>query len=316
MPTPTAASTAPADRAVRVALDDLIAMRLRARALELAPARRAAVAVSGIHGSRFRGRGVDYQESRSYQPGDDIRHMDWRVTARTGRPHTKLFQEERERSVLLILDHNPSMHFGTRVRFKSVQAARAAALLAWATVQGGDRIGALSLGGGLQAECKPAGGPRGALHVLRLLRDWDAAATTASETLSSALTRARRLVRPGSRVFLFSDGFCADAAAASPLAALAAHCDFATVVLSDPLELIAPPPGRYAVRVDDSEQVLDFSSAQLRQQWPQVFARRRAELLALLKQRALPSVMLDTRGEPEREIKRLLAGASLSRIAI
>ncbi len=93
--------------------------------------------------------------------------MDWRVTARSGRPHTKLFQEEREQSILLIVDANPSMRFGTRVRFKSVQAARTAALLAWACVQSGDRIGALGFGPDFIGEVKPNGGPRGALRVLR-----------------------------------------------------------------------------------------------------------------------------------------------------
>src|SRR5471032_501120 len=128
---------------VHVNLDELIALRLRARRLA-----RPAARVGGSHAatqvSRFRGRGVDYVESREYQPGDDIRQMDWRVTARSGRPHTKLFQEEREQSILLIIDTNPSMRFGTRARFKSVQAARTAALLAWASVQSGDRVGAVA----------------------------------------------------------------------------------------------------------------------------------------------------------------------------
>src|SRR5215813_1795413 len=128
--------------ATQVTFDDLIAMRLRARRFAR-PATRVAGHRSATHGSRFRGRGVDYVESRGYQPGDDIRQMDWRVTARTGRPHTKVFQEEREQSILLVVSHNASMRFGTRVRFKSVQAARAAALVAWAAALGGDRIGAL-----------------------------------------------------------------------------------------------------------------------------------------------------------------------------
>ena len=120
------------NNAIQVQLDDLLAMRLRAARLAQL-AQRVAGSHAAVHASRFRGRGVDYAESRVYQPGDDIRQMDWRVTARTGRPHTKLFTEERERSVLVVLNCNPSMRFGTRLRFKSVQAARAAALLAWAT---------------------------------------------------------------------------------------------------------------------------------------------------------------------------------------
>ncbi|MGB8379607.1 MAG: DUF58 domain-containing protein, partial [Rhodanobacteraceae bacterium] len=119
-----------ADNATRVALDELIAIGAMARGANLA-VRRSPAQRGGGHVSRWRGRGVDFRESRAYQAGDDIRHMDWRLTARSGKPHTKLFEEEREQALLLALDFNPAMHFGTRVRFKSVQAARAAALLAW-----------------------------------------------------------------------------------------------------------------------------------------------------------------------------------------
>src|SRR5215475_10735069 len=108
-------------KGVRVDLAELIAMRLQASRFERAARKRVVGSRGAAHASRLRGRGVDYAESRNYQPGDDLRQMDWRVTARTGRPHTKLFQEERERNVILVVSHNASMRFGTRVRFKSVQ---------------------------------------------------------------------------------------------------------------------------------------------------------------------------------------------------
>ena len=293
--------------ATQVTLDDLIAMRLRARRFAR-PATRVSGHHSATHGSRFRGRGVDYVESRGYQPGDDIRQMDWRVTARTGRPHTKLFQEEREQSILLLVDANPSMRFGTRVRFKSVQAARTAALLAWASVQSGDRVGALAFGPGFIGEVKPNGGPRGALRVLRALVEWDAVAARggAATPLSQALQRARRLARPGSRVILLSDGFSADIAAEGPLSLLAEHCDVAAIILADPLEQAAPPPGRYAVHGDSGNVLLDFAAQRLRARWPQLFAERRENLLSMLKRRALRSSMLDTRAEPESALPRIL----------
>jgi uncharacterized protein (DUF58 family) len=293
--------------ATQVTFDDLIAMRLRARRF-VRPATRVAGNRAATHGSRFRGRGVDYVESRGYQPGDDIRQMDWRVTARTGRPHTKLFQEEREQSILLIVDANPSMRFGTRVRFKSVQAARTAALLAWACVQSGDRIGALGFGPDFIGEVKPNGGPRGALRVLRSLVEWDAIAARggAPMPLSQALQRARRIARPGSRVILLSDGFNADAAAEGALSMLAEHCDVATILLSDPLEQAPPPPARYAVRGDAGNVLLDFGAQRLRARWPQLFAERRETLLSVLKRRALRSALLDTRVEPESALPRIL----------
>ena len=199
---------------------------------------------SGGHASRWRGRGVDFRESRIYLPGDEIRHMDWRVTARSGKPHTKVFQEEREQGLLLVIDQNPGMRFGTRVRFKNVQAARAAALLAWMAAAAGDRVGALGFGGGINGEVKPAGGRRGVLRVLRALRDWDAAADPArNEPLSLGLARVRRLLRPGMRMILMTDGFSADAEAAQLLPQLAGRHEISVVLLRDALELARAAAG-------------------------------------------------------------------------
>jgi uncharacterized protein (DUF58 family) len=305
-----------AANSIHVTLPDLLAMRLRARRFAR-PAARVAGSHAATHVSRFRGRGVDYVESRAYQPGDDIRQMDWRLTARSGRPHTKLFQEEREQSILLLIDSNPSMRFGTRVRFKSVQAARAAALVAWAAVHGGDRIGAVGFGPGLNAEVKPSGGPRGALRVLRALVEWDAIAAAGGpiEPLSQALQRAHRLARPGTRVILLTDGFAADAAAEGPLSLLAEHCDVATALLSDPLERAAPRPGRYALRSDNGRVLLDFAAERTRARWPQLFAERRALLTSMLKRRALRSVVLDTRSEPDAALMRMLGLDARMRVA-
>jgi len=295
------------NNAIQVQLDDLLAMRLRAARLAQL-AQRVAGSHAAVHASRFRGRGVDYAESRVYQPGDDIRQMDWRVTARTGRPHTKLFTEERERSVLVVLNCNPSMRFGTRLRFKSVQAARAAALLAWATALSGDRIGAIGYGPGLNAEVKPGGGVRGALRCLRAFVEWDATTRGAKDSvpLSQALQRARRLAHPGTQVILFTDGFDCDEAAEPALTMLAEHCDVAAVILSDPLEHVAPPPASYALQGEGGPVLIDFSAQQTRARWPAWFEEQRGGFLAMLKRRALNSTVLDTSAEPEAALRSLL----------
>lgn len=300
-----AAARPAAIAAVQVQLDDLITQRIAARSLVLAASRKVATAQAGIKTSRFRGRGVDYVESRGYQPGDDIRSMDWRVTARTGRAHTKVFQEERERSVLLLLDHAPSMHFGTRRCFKSVQAARAAALIAWSAVRGGDRVGALGFGSGVTGEVRPAGGPRGVLHCLRALADWDALArverAAAPVPLSAALERARRLARPGSLIVLLTDGFSADAAAEAPLARLAAHGDVRVLLLTDALELAAPPRGRYPVDLAGTRRWLEFGGS-ADTQWTGAFRRHRQLLLDHCKRLGIPTTALDTRDDVSRSL--------------
>ena len=131
-------------RGVVARLADLVAARPRVRG-GFSGGKRVSSQLYGGHGSSFRGRGMEFDEVRVYHPGDDVRTIDWRVTARTGRPHTKLFQEERERPVLVLVDARASMRFGTRDCFKSVLAAKAAAVLAWIGIGGGDRVGGLVL---------------------------------------------------------------------------------------------------------------------------------------------------------------------------
>jgi uncharacterized protein (DUF58 family) len=291
----------------QVALDELIALSALAHGASLARRRTAALR-SGTSTSRWRGRGVDFRESRIYQAGDEIRHMDWRVTARSGKPHTKLFEEEREQGLLLALDLNPGMRFGTRVRFKSVQAARAAALLAWMAAAAGDRVGALGFGGGIDGEVKPAGGRRGVLHVLRALRDWDAGADSAVQSpLSRALVRVRRLLRPGMRLVLLTDGFSTDAEATLLLPQLAARHEITLVIVRDVLEVAAPPPGRYALHLGAARRILDFSDERVRGSWTERFSASRARLSEQSRKLGLRTIELDAHADLRRALAPLLA---------
>ena len=138
-------------------LAELVA--LRAIAQRRLPARKGRYNVAGPAQSSARGRGLEYAESREYVAGDDVRHIDWRLTARSGRTHTKLFQAERERLTLIVADTSPALYFGTRVRYKSVQAARAAAVAVWAAVRDGDRV-AILRGSRQEAPVPPASGAR------------------------------------------------------------------------------------------------------------------------------------------------------------
>jgi uncharacterized protein (DUF58 family) len=300
--------SAPANSSVRVALDELIALGALAHGASLARSRRSPALRSGGNTSRWRGRGVDFRESRIYQAGDEIRHMDWRVTARSGKPHTKLFEEEREQGLLLAMDLNPGMRFGTRVRFKSVQAARAAALLAWMASAAGDRVGALGFGGGINGEVKPAGGRRGVLHVLRALRDWDASAdATTQEPLSRALSRVRRLLLPGMRLILLSDGFSTDAEAAKLLPQLAGRHEIAVVLLRDALELSPPPPGRYALHLGPTRRILDFGDDRVRGAWTERFTVSRERLRELCAKLGVRTLELDAHADLRRSLAPLLA---------
>lgn len=287
------------DAGIRLKVDDLIRLHLDTRRIRLDSRRLAAAAANaGIHGSRFRGRGIDYQESRGYQAGDDIRNMDWRVTARVGRPHTKLYREERERPVLVVVDLGPSMFFGTRRTFKSIVAAQAATLIAWATIEKGDRIGGL-LGNGYHQELPPRAGRRGVLHLIRALVTAANATTALSpstqlEALDETLARLRRVARPGSLIFVFSDFFTLGSDAPRHLTRLCLHNDLVACRISDPLELAAPPVGRYRITDGRRTCVLDMRSDAVRRRYEAHFANQRKAIETLLKRFAVPLLDLST----------------------
>jgi len=146
-------------------LTDLISLRFEATRLALPRNIRATHPISGQQRSKIQGRGVDFSEVRLYQPGDDVRSIDWRVTARTDRPHTKLFQEEKERPVMVLIDQGPSLFFGSKVRFKSVAAARLGVMLAWSALGEGDRVGGIIFNDEGHDEIRPRRSRKSVLHL-------------------------------------------------------------------------------------------------------------------------------------------------------
>jgi uncharacterized protein (DUF58 family) len=234
-------------------------------------AARVATRFGGPRASRFRGRGMEFSEVRAYQAGDDVRAIDWRVTARTGRPHSKLFEEERERPVWLVVDLGPSMRFGTRGAFKSVVAARAAAVLAWEAHAEGERVGGIVVAPGSTVELPPA---RTRRHLLRFL-DVLATGTSAegeapADDLASQLRWLAPRARSGGRVVVVSDFYAYDEAFALALRVLARRCEVTLVHVFDALECTPPPPGRY--RVSDGREIRSVTSGR-GGAWQQVIAR-------------------------------------------
>lgn len=240
----------------------------------------------GDYQSPFRGRGMEFDESRLYLPGDDIRNIDWRVTARTGKTHTKLFREERERPVFVWIDLRRAMHFATHGRYKSVLAAELAALVAWSAVHNGDRVGGLIFSDEEHHELKPR---RGRAAVLRLINGivndpaWAQSAPPehGKQSLEHALQRLRRVARPGSLIFLISDFRNLDARAQIPLTRLCPHNEVVMLFIYDHLEQALPPPGRYKVSDGGREFLVDTSDNRLARQHRQQFAARLERLQQL-----------------------------------
>lgn len=216
--------------------------------------------------SQQRGRGMEYAESREYAAGDDVRHIDWRLTARTGRAHTKLFQAEREQTTLLVADTAPALYFGTRARFKSVQAARAGAVAAWHAVRQGDRVAAVR---GSQSEppVRPGAGDRGALHVLHALCRWYSQPPAEDAGLDVALEHAQRLAKPGSRVIVLADPVSVAAIADTRWTELANRRELVVLLLTDALEMQPPKAPLPFALASGAQMVLEMDDNSVRQRW-------------------------------------------------
>lgn len=224
----------------------------------------------GNYQSRLRGRGMDFSEARNYQAGDEVRHMEWRVTARTGRPHIKVYQEEKERPVVILTLFNPSLYFGTRIAFKSVIAARLTALIAWTAIKQGDRVGALLYSMHQHEEFTPRARDKAVLALLGSLCEFTklpAQDNGSSPTLlSDALLRLRRVVKPGSLVILISDFYEMNIECEKQLLYLRTYNDVLAYRVCDQLELTAPPlEGKYAMTNGQQELLVDTNNLTVKQ---------------------------------------------------
>ncbi len=233
---------------------------------------------------------MDYAESRAYAPGDDVRHMDWRLTARTGVAHTKLYQAERERLTLIVADTATALYFGTRVRMKSVQAARVGALVAWRALADGDRI-AILRGSRGEAPRPPLSGLRGVLRALDALVRWYAAPPADDAGLMVALEHAARLLRPGARAVVLADAASVLAGDTQRWRALAAHRELAVVLLCDAVELV-PPQARAPVFAAGQRRDLALDDAGVRQRWRQRFVQPLEQAEALLAEAGVRALRL------------------------
>ncbi len=269
---------------------------------------------TGAYVSRFRGRGMEFDESRPYQPGDDPRNIDWRVTARSTTAYTKLFREERERPVLVVVDLRSSMHFATQGCYKSVAASRAAALLAWAAHHRGDRLGGLIFGDRAQREVKPRLGRQAALRFVHQLAehpDWasgpGASAVPGEPPLTQAMAALKHVARPGALAIVLSDFTDFSRAAQSYLSGVARHSEVMAVFVSDPLERQLPPPGHYRVVSREGEMSIDTFGRAARADYREAFLQREQALDAFCRRYGLHLLPLSTAEDPVRRLQDALA---------
>lgn len=202
---------------------------------------------SGEYHSTFKGQGMEFEEVREYQPGDDIRLIDWNVTARTGFPHIKKFREERELSVVLLVDASSSGRFGTRDRFKSEVAAELGALLAFSAIKNNDKVGLIIFTDRIEKFVPPQ---KGRSHVLRLIREiiFFEPEGVATDT-GMALEYLSKVIKRKSVVFLISDFLCEDFV--RPMQIANKKHDVVAIKISDPREVTFEDVG--LIELEDAE---------------------------------------------------------------
>ncbi|QJR79867.1 DUF58 domain-containing protein [Alteromonas pelagimontana] len=244
---------------VELSVQELLRYQQLTSLVNLAPKSAPQAQLSGAYLAKQKGRGMEFDEARHYQAGDDIRAIDWRVTARTGKTHTKIYREERERPVFILCDLTASMQFGTQLLLKAVQAAHLTSLISWSAAKRGDKVGALVFNDQLHRECKPLSRKPAVLAIchelLAVQKASNVGITPNIEGFADACARVRRVARPGSLVYLISDFNHVSYAATQHINHLSRHCEVQAMVVNDPLEQALPDvPLVQPVDVTDGQQ--------------------------------------------------------------
>ena len=285
------------EQCVSVSLSELLLLSQSAKELSLANFLVKSIQ-SGQHASRLFGRGMEFAECRRYNDGDDIRSIDWRVTARTGKVHTKLFTEEKEKQVLICTDMRSSMFFATKGVFKSVQAALLAGAIAWSAVKAGHRLGGLIFDDAKQDEFRPAPGKRGVLPLLQKLAEHATfkahSNTSIINSMDHAIESIKRLATPGSIIFVISDFRKFSSSARDLLIQMCAHCDITLSFIYDPLEASLPKNGYYPVSDGSGELQLNTFDRKKLAGYQNQFTHRRDQIASLGQQRHIQFVECST----------------------
>ncbi len=260
----------PIDARIQVSLAHLRSLQGAARGLSFLPRQPASSVLNGRHASRLRGRGLNFEEMRDYLPGDDIRSIDWKATARTGSPHVRVFTEERDRPALLVVDQRMSMFFGSRLNMKSVTAAEAAAIAAFRILDAGDRVGGIVFNDEDQVELVPRRSQRTVFALLESVSEMNEALNADTTVppkpggMNSVLQGVARIAHHDHLVIVFSDFDGIDETTHRRLSGIAAHNDLVLVLVYDPMAESIEPGQRAVVGDGTMQAEIDLGSAATR----------------------------------------------------
>ncbi|MDX1756642.1 MAG: DUF58 domain-containing protein [Marinobacter sp.] len=304
------------DTATHITLPELIRLQADARALRLPSARPVSSRQAGLQRSPRKGRGMAFAEVRPYQAGDDIRSIDWRVTARRQTPHTKLYEEERERPLLLICELGNSLCFGSVGAYKQVRCAQLAALLAWLGLWSGDQVGGIVFNDRRIDVLRPARRKKTVLRLLDDLAEFQhqpddplpprGPSTPAAITLDTALQEALRVSHTGGRVFVLSDFLSVTDDTTALLASLSRHNTVTALRILDPLEQALPESGRYAVASPDGPLWFDASDSRLQAAFAARVQQHEARLAQCFRRSAVEVQAVSTADDPAVILKSAL----------
>ncbi|MBB3105104.1 DUF58 domain-containing protein [Azomonas macrocytogenes] len=301
-----------ADGFVYVSLAQLMALEFATRELSFFARQPRSSILAGNHASRLRGRGLNFDELRRYQAGDDLRRLDWRTTLRTGKPFVRSFTEERDRSSLILMDQRMSMFFGSTRSFKSAMAAELGALAAWMMFQAGDRVGGLIFNDSQIDSIAPLHS-RSRLQVLfaSLVRQNQAlsvetVADADEAQLDKSLQHCLALAGHDYLICIVSDFAGAGPRTLQLLHQLAAHNDVIAMQVYDPLALKLPKQGRIVVTQGELQIELAVEQRQVRQPLGEFLNGRLKEVAQLLRHSQIPLMMFSTGEEAVLQLRREL----------
>jgi uncharacterized protein (DUF58 family) len=297
---------------VYVQLDELAKLQHKASGFSFLPKQPIHSVLSGRHSSKLRGRGLNFEELRNYLPGDDTRHIDWKVTARTRTPYVRVYTEEKDRTVWLLVDQRVSMFFGSTKRMKSVVAAEVAALSAWRVLSVGDRVGALVFNDSDISVIPPHRSRERVMQILKQVvgKNQALSADTGLKPdpgkLNQALKQVSLMARHDCLVCLITDGNGLNSETRKHITRLAEHNDVLTAFIYDPLEKDMPAAGRLRFADGEGQLEADTSSRKLRRSFQNEFEQKLERMQSASRRFSIPLLPLHTASPVSEQIRAVL----------
>jgi uncharacterized protein (DUF58 family) len=296
-------------------LDALLRLQAKASGFSFLPRQPIHSLLAGRHASRLRGRGLNFEEIRAYLPGDDIRNMDWKVTARVRKPHVRVFTEERDRPALLMVDQRMRMFFGSQRCMKAVVAAEATALAAWRILSVGDRVGAVVFNDTDIVDLTPHRSRQRVVEILHAVvslnhrLDIRAGIQPNPDMFNAVLERTRRLAKHDWLVVLIGDGDGANDESVRLVTQLSEHNDTVAVFIYDPLEAELPDAGRLVLGAGEQQLEINTMDRHLSERFQADFQQRLDWFRHVARQREMPLLPISTAEDVAVQVRRLLGEA-------